>query len=223
MVSPYLHPLWINITFYKTEAALQSYLSTFTVGPVLEPSPSEGEEKPMTRNLHPVWGPWYVDTLLIPSRIPSKPSFSTALPSARWYRAATWCLTLKSWLKVVLSPREREWVNIQLLASVQLSDFWQQSDFVFAHSRQILSCSCVQVYLWTFCCVLLRQKDSVQTTSMEHRGWWWSIQSVPPKEWRWEANYPRRTLFPWRKLFTIPGVLRCLGKREVAPDTPNEI
>ena len=64
------------------------------MGPVLEPSPNEGEVKPMTRNWHQMWGPFYVDTLLTPSRIPSRPCFSTALTS-------------KSQMKVVLSPRKR--------------------------------------------------------------------------------------------------------------------
>ena len=82
--------------FYKTTAAISGLLIHNAMGPVLEPSPSEGEVKPATRNWHAMWSPWYVDTLLIPSKIPYKPSYSTTLPSASRYRVAAQHLTSKN-------------------------------------------------------------------------------------------------------------------------------
>ena len=122
---------------------------------------------------------------------------------------------------------EREWVNVWLLASTQPPDFWQQSE-----AKWLCLCSiwmnCVLFMwpclpsAWTLPCPSLRQGDSAQTTTLGHQGLWWPIE-YSPKEWRQEVDHPWRTLFLWRKFFTILGGLRHLGKREVAPDTPEEI
>ena len=170
--------------------------------PVLELSPSEGEVKSMTRNRHPVWDPWYVNTLPIPSRIPSKPSFNTALPSGSWCRVAAQHPTSKSWMiSGVISQKE----SGQMFDIWQVPDFWQRvrwSDFVCVESRQTLFCSCVPSR-WTLSCVLLRQKDSAQITVMGHQGC--SVQySVP---WRNEGE--KLTIhkgpFSKKEILQLPG------------------
>ena len=61
--------------FYNTSAGISMLLIHNARGQVLEPSPSEGEDKTHDRNWYPMWDPWYVEAL----QIQCKPSSSTAI------------------------------------------------------------------------------------------------------------------------------------------------
>ena len=95
------------------------------------------------------------------------------------------------------------------------------SDFVCVQPRWTLFYSCVP-YGQTLSCALLRWKDSAQTSIMRH--WGCGVQSrVFLKGTKVRSQPSVKDLFPERKFFNILGGLRCLGKREVAPDTPERL
>ena len=198
----------INITFIKPSCHSRVFNPHLRWAQSMSHLPAKGEVKPMTTNWVPNVGPMVCGHSATCLQQPGlHPNPALALPSANWYRVATWCLTSKSQMKLVLSSWECE--GIWHLPGTQPPNFGSRvgSDFVSAHSGWNLSMCTICT---NFVCASLREG----LCPNYHWGTSKFVVISPkcsPREWMWDANHPRRTLFLWRKF--IPGGLRCLRTR----------
>ena len=144
------------------------------------------------------------------------PNPALAQPTASWYRVATWWMALYHWFRegkhltfgqhLTTWPLAEEWGNVTL---------FMKTDFVYVYNLEELC----PVLWW------LHPDKKEGVCPDDHHGalrLWCPIQSVP---WGNRDVKPAVCEGPFlrRKSLNIPGGLRCLWKREVAPDTPKEV
>ena len=164
--------------------------------------PVKGEITPMTQIWHPMWGPWYVDTLLPAS------SNQVSIQTQHYHHLVYSCCpapNFESQMKLVFSHWETVWK--WYLPGTQAPNFWQQSAVTLC-SFMTNSYPCVSPVQTLS--VLHRGEDSAQTTIEGHQSPWWSIESVPrendsERQTVWEGSFsvkethPRRTEIPKHK------------------------
>ena len=166
--------------------------------------PVKGEVPSMTQIWCPMWGTWYVD-IQWPGYHPNP-----ALPSAGI-----------GWLPSTQLPKLNKNCALSLRNSVQMYNIYQAPNHPTFGSRVQWLCAhsgwALFMYITCTNCVCISWRgDSAQSTIKAHQSPWWLIHSVPRRMMA-RGWLSEKDPFPQRKL--IPGELRCLNMREVAPDT----
>ena len=172
--------------------------------------PSKGEVTPVTTKFATqcgAYGMWTLCYLYPVTSFPSKPSITIS-----WYRVAAWCPTSKVKQKLCyLTERVGKCLTFpRCLTS------GSRVEWLCAHSGWTLSMCTICT---NFVCATVRGGPCPSYQQGTSKFMVIDLECSQGEQCQ-EANCLRQTLLPWRKL--IPGGLRCLNMREVAPDTPED-
>ena len=209
MGSPHNYIYWgINTTFIKPRYHCRVFNPYLPWVQSTSHHPSKGEVTPAMANLVPNVGTMVCGYSATYIQQPPSSSFTIS-----WYRVADWCPTSKVEWNLCYHPEkqcESIWHFPDAWLRQQSRNWLYYADFGWTLS---MCTTCTN-----FICVTLKGG----LCPNYHQGTSKSVVINPEYslgEQQWKANH-LRTIFPQRKL--IPGGLRCLGMREVAPDTPED-